>query len=185
MNAYDLPSSLSIGGRDYAIRTGWRAIMDIFAALNDPELDDDGKEIAFLTIFYPEHDSIPPENIPEAIASACEFIDCGHRPDSGNRPRLIDWEQDAPLIVPAVNAAAGQDIRRDPDLHWWTFWGAFMNAEGGLFGSVLRVRQKKSRGKKLDKAEEEFYRENRKLVDLRCKETAEIRAEKDNILKYL
>lgn len=185
MNAYDLPSSLTVGGRVYPIRSGWRAIMDIFAALNDPELDDDGKMIALLTILYPDHDRIPPEDIPEAIASACEFIDCGHRPDSEHRPRLLDWEQDAPLIVPAVNAAAGMDIRCNPNLHWWTFWGAFMNAEGGLFGSVLRVRQKKAKGKKLDKAEEEFYRDNRKLVDLRAKETAEIRAEKDNILQYL
>lgn len=185
MNSYDLPSSLTIGGRDYAIRSGWRAIMDIFAALNDPELDADGKEIALLTIFYPEHDSIPPKDIPAAIASACEFIDCGHRPDSERRPRLIDWEQDAPLIVPAVNAVAGKDIRCDPNLHWWTFWGAFMNTEGGLLGSVLRVRRKKAKGKKLDKAEEEFYRENRKLVDIRVRESEEIRAEKDSILKYL
>lgn len=185
MNAYDLPSSLTVGGRDYAIRTGWRVIMDIFAALNDPELDDDGKIIALLTIFYPEHDSIPPENIPTAIASACEFIDCGHKPDSEHRPRLIDWEQDAPLIVPAVNAVTGKDIRCDPNLHWWTFWGMFMSVEGGLFGSVLRVRQKKARGKMLDKAEEEFYRENRKLVDIHSRESREIRAEKDSILQYL
>ena len=64
MNAYDLPSSLTVGGRVYPIRSGWRAIMDIFAALNDPELDDDGKMIALLTILYPDHDSIPPEDIP-------------------------------------------------------------------------------------------------------------------------
>lgn len=185
MNAYDLPSSLTVGGRVYAIRTGWRAVMDIFAAMNDPDLEDMGKQIAMLTILYPEHDSIPAEDIPEAIERACEFIDCGQRPDSEHRPRLIDWEQDAALIMPAVNAVAGKDVRCDPNLHWWTFFGMFMNVEGGLFGNVLHIRQKKAKGKKLEKQEEEFYRENRKIIDLGKKETGEIRAEKDNILKYL
>ena len=185
MNAYDLPSSLEIGGRAYAIRSGWRSVMDIFAALNDPELDTDGKVIAMLTILFPEHDQIPPKDIPAAIASACEFLDCGQQEKEGNHPRLMDWEQDAPLIVPAVNAVTGRDIRLDPNLHWWTFFGMFMSVEGGLFGSVLRVRQKKAKGKKLDKWEEEFYRENKNLVDLKARETSEIRAEKDNILKYL
>lgn len=185
MNAYDLPSSLGIGGRAYAIRSGWRSVMDIFAALNDPELDTDGKVIAMLTILYPEHDQIPQQDIPEAIEKACEFLDCGQQEKEGPRPRLLDWEQDAALIVPAVNAVSGRDIRLDPNLHWWTFFGMFMSVEGGLFGSVLRVRQKKAKGKKLDKWEEEFYRENKKLVDLKTKETSEVRAEKDNILKYL
>lgn len=185
MNAYDLPSSLTVGGRVYAIRTGWRAVMDIFAAMNDPDLEDMGKQIAMLTILYPEHDSIPAEDIPEAIERACEFLDCGQRPDSKHRPRLIDWEQDAALIMPAVNAVAGKDVRCDPNLHWWTFFGMFMNVEGGLFGNVLHIRQKKAKGKKLEKQEEEFYRENRKIIDLGKKETSEIRAEKDNILKYL
>ena len=185
MNAYDLPSSLMIGGRVYAIRTGWRTVMDIFSAMNDPELDTDGKAIAMLTILYPEHDLIPQQDIPEAITKACEFLDCGQQEKEGQRPRLLDWEQDAPLIVPAVNAVSGRDIRLDPNLHWWTFFGMFMSVEGGLFGSVLRVRQKKAKGKKLDKWEEEFYRENKKLVDLKARETSEVRAEKDNILKYL
>ena len=33
MNAYDLPSSLTVGGRVYAIRTGWRTVIDIFSAM--------------------------------------------------------------------------------------------------------------------------------------------------------
>ena len=185
MNSYDLPTSLTIGEVAYSIRYGWRAVMDIFAAFNDPDLDDEAKTDVMLRILYPDWQEIPFYDLKEAVEKACEFLDCGQQEKEGPRPRLLDWEQDAPLIVPAVNAAAGMDIRCNPNLHWWTFWGAFMNAEGGLFGSVLRVRQKKAKGKKLDKAEEEFYRDNRKLVDLRAKETAEIRAEKDNILQYL
>lgn len=159
--------------------------MDIFSAMNDPGLDTDGKAIALLTILYPEHDQIPQQDIPEAISKACEFLDCGQQEKEWPRPRLLDWEQDAALIVPAVNAVSGRDIRLDPNLHWWTFFGMFMSVEGGLFGSVLRVRQKKAKGKKLDKWEEEFYRENKNLVDLKTRETSEVRAEKDNILKYL
>ena len=36
-SAWEFPTSLNIGGIDYAIRTDYRAVLDLFAALNDPE----------------------------------------------------------------------------------------------------------------------------------------------------
>ena len=38
MDAYSLPTSIDVGGREYAIRTDYRAILDILAAENDPDL---------------------------------------------------------------------------------------------------------------------------------------------------
>ena len=43
MGAYDLPTSLRIGEVDYAIRSGWRAVMDIFSAFADPDMDPEMK----------------------------------------------------------------------------------------------------------------------------------------------
>ena len=39
-----------------------------------------------------------------------------------------------------------------------------------LFSSVLNIRQKRAKGKKLEKYEQEFYKDNRNLIDLTVKE---------------
>lgn len=179
-----LQKSLNIGGRDYPIRYQFGAVLDVLAAHNDPDLDEDEKAEVLLTIMYPDFKSIPQELWGEALKKACEFIDCGQRSE-GHRPRLVDWEQDADIIFPAINNVAGMEVRAFPDLHWWTFWGYFMSIGDSLFSTVLHIRKKKSSHKKLDKWEEQFYRENRHLVDMRSPETEAVKAEKENILKWL
>ena len=53
------------------------------------------------------------------------------------------------------------EVRALPYLHWWTFLGYYQSVDhDGLFGFVLTIRQKKARGKKLEKYEQEFYRSN-------------------------
>ena len=49
----------------------------------------------------------------------------------------MDWDQDAPLIVPAINKVLGGEVRAMPYLHWWTFVGAYMEIGEGVFSSVL------------------------------------------------
>lgn len=185
ISRWTLPKALSVGGKDYPIRYQFGAILDILSAYSDPELDDDEKTEVMLTIFYPNFRDIPQADIPEAIAKACEFIDCGQKDEGKPKPRLMDWDHDADIIIPAINNVAGMEIRATPDIHWWTFWGYFMSIGDSLFSSVLHIRRKKKSGKKLEKWEQEFYRENRSLIDMRSHETEEIKAEKANILKYL
>lgn len=185
MGVYDLPTSLMIGEVDFPIRYGWRAVMDIFAAYADPELDDEMKTETMLQILYPDWEKIRPEHLQEAIEKACAFLDCGMKPERKNRPRTMDWEQDAAIIIPAVNSVAGREIRLDPDIHWWTFFGWYMSISDSLFSSILNIRQKRAKGKKLEKHEEEFYRENQQIIDLRKPESEEVRQEKENLLKWL
>lgn len=144
MSAYDLPTSLVVGGVGVPIRYGWRAIIDIFAALKDPELDNDGKAEVMLRIFYPEWFKIPEACIGEALQKCREFIDCGNRRED-SRPKLMDWEQDAPLIIPAINQVAKCEIRLNPDIHWWTFLGWYMEIGDGIFANILHIRQKRSK----------------------------------------
>ena len=49
-------------------------------------------------------------------------------------------------------------------LHWWDFIGALQNIGDGLFASVVNIRSKRLHGKKLDKAEQAFARENEELI---------------------
>lgn len=185
MNAYDLPTSLEIGGVGFPIRYGWRAVVDILAAFNDPELDDWGKQEVMLKILYPDWGQIPMQHIPEALQKACDFIDCGQKDTGRPRPRVYDWGQDALIIIPEINKVANTEVRLTPELHWWTFFGYFMGIGDGVFATVVAIRSKIAKHKKLEKWEEAYYRENRSLVNLQSPESEEINNEKENILKWL
>lgn len=185
MDRWSLPKTLNVGGKDYPIRYQFGAILDILSAYNDPELDNEEKAEVMLTILYPDCREIPQEHIPEAVQKACAFIDCGQKDEGKPKPKLIDWDQDADIIIPAINHVAGVEVRADPDIHWWTFWGFFMSIGDSLFSSVLHIRRKKASRKKLEKWEEEFYRENKSLIDMKTPATEEIKEEKLNILKFL
>lgn len=185
ITAYDLPTSLVIGGAEYRIRYNWRAILDILCACSDPELDQGAKTHCLLTIFYPDLEKIPPALLHEACEKACEFIDCGQKDDGKPKPRVIDWQKDAAIIIPEINKVAGKEVRINPDIHWWTFFGWFMGIGDGTLATVIHLRQKKAKGKKLEKWEEEFYTANKDMVEIKNPETEEVRAEKDSILKWL
>lgn len=183
--SYDLPTSLNIGGEDFKIRYGWRAVMDILVAMNDPDLDDMGKAVVMIQIMFPDWKKIRSEHMDEAMQKACEFIDCNQKDSGKPKPKMIDWEQDASIIIPEINKVAGREVRLDPNIHWWTFFGWFMGVGEGLFAEVLNIRSKKAKGKKLEKYEQEFYKENKSMIDLKKPESAEVKEEKQNIMKYL
>lgn len=176
-SAWSFPTSLHIGEVDYEIRTDYRAVIDLFAALNDPEILSESEELiayaqsqCILQIMFPDYEKIPEEDIPEALQKVSEFIDMGIKEEK-KKPKTMDWEQDAPIIIPAINKVLNTEIRAQKHIHWWTFLGAYMEIGESLFSNVVEIRQKKSKRKKLEKWEEEFYRENKALVDLKTKYT--------------
>lgn len=176
MNVWSFPTSLNIGGVEYEIRTDYRVILDLLMALNDPELSDsDNKMSAYmqsrviLEIMFPDCDNIPQEHIQEALDKVAEFIDMGIGDDS-KKPKTMDWEQDSPIIIPAINKVLNKEIRAEKYMHWWTFLGAYMEIGEGLFSNVIHIRQKKAKGKKLEKWEQDFYKENKFLIDFQHKE---------------
>ena len=171
-NYWSFPESINIGGKEYLIRTNYEAVLDLLIALDDPEIKEETKEISsyiqgriILEIMYPDCDKIPQEHWQEAITKACDFIDMGIE-DEKKKPKTMDWKQDAPIIIPAINKALGYEVRnKSINTHWWTFLGAYMSIGESLFSNVLNIRQKKIKGKKLEKWEQEFYKENKKLID--------------------
>lgn len=184
MNGYDLPTSLTIRGVEYRIRSGWRAVMDIFSALSDPEFDDEMKSMAMIRILYPDWRSIPFDALLEAAEKACDFLDCGYGSDKKAGPKTIDWTQDASLIVQAVNQSANVEIRENPDIHWWTFFGWFMSTEERLFSTVVNIRNKRASGKKLEKWEQEFLRKNRSLIEFQRVKTTQDREQDKEVKEY-
>lgn len=186
MNAYELPTTLTVGGVEYDIRTDFRAVLDVLKYASDPEYEDDEKAVIMLRIIFVEWEKIPPCYIQEALQAAVDFIDTGIAKDDIGAPALMDWEQDAPIIIPAINKTIGCEIRSLPYFHWWSFLGAYMETSSeSLYSEVIRVRRKRVMGKSLEKYEKDFYKANKSLVDLKRKETPEERAEKDKLLKIL
>ena len=164
MTGWALPTELPVAGKTFAVRSDFRAVIDALAALNDRTLPEQARCLAFLQIFYPDWQHLP--DFQAALTAAMEFVNLGREvPDHlPRKPELIHWDTDVQLIAPAVDKVLGYSCRQCAYLHWWDFIGAFQNIGEGLFASVVSIRSKRARGKKLDKAEKEFARENADLI---------------------
>lgn len=186
-SAWEFPTSLNIGGVDYEIRTDYRAVLDLLTALNDPDLKDADEQLTaymqsmvIMEIMFPDCDNIPMEHWQEALNKVSEFIDMGISYDR-KKPITMDWEQDAPIIIPAINKVLNCEIRAQKYMHWWTFLGAYMEIGESLFSNIIHIRQKKASGKKLEKWEQDFYKENKSLIDF--KEKSKRSAEESDALR--
>lgn len=182
---YDLPTALEFGGREWAIETDYRQILRILAAFEDPDLSDKEKLYVLFYDLFVDIEEIPEGLYQAAYDAAIEFIDAGQPRDEKGGPRTMDWTQDAQLIFPAVNRAAGFEVRAVEYMHWWTFLGYFMEIKDTTFASVLSLRSKRARGKKLEKWETEYWNDNKRLCVLRTRYTEEEQAEIDRLKKIL
>ena len=168
---YQLPRSVEIGGVQYSFHPDFRDILEILGYLDDPALPEFIRWQVALALFYEE--PVAEAHYQQAVAYLSEFLRCG-APDLPG-PRLLDWQQDAMVIISDVNKAAGQELRSLPFVHWWTFLGYFRSMGEGQFSYVLGIREKLRQGKKLEPQEAEFYRTHRSQVQLKSPDTEEKR----------
>lgn len=162
-----LPRSFEFGGVRYAVRWDYRAALDIFEALNDPDFDDAARAYAALHIFYRAADSIPSQYGQAAADRCLWFLRGGRDEPQTQRPRLLDWRQDFPLIVAPVNRVLGYDIRERRRVHWWTVLSAYHEIGDCFFSQVVHIRNLRAKGKLKDRADKEFYRENKDVIDFK------------------
>lgn len=180
---WQLPDSAMIGGKRYAIHTDYRDILEIFSYLQDPDLPESFRWTIALALFYDE--PIPETDVEEAARYLGWFIRCGQEEPKDPGPKLLDWEQDATEIVADVNKVAGQEIRSLSFLHWWTFLSWFHAIGEGQLSTLVSIRDKLSRGKKLEGWEKEFYQRNRSRVTLQKKYSASELAEQERLQNLL
>ena len=177
-----LPKALTVNGEEYTIRTDYRVALTIFEAYNDPDLSQADKAFVCLNCLY---ETMPPD-ISAALEQAAWFLDGGAKVKLKQLPvKTIDWEQDEGLIFPEINRAAGGEVRALEYLHWWTFLGYFSSMGECLYSQVLNIRQKRAKGKKLEKWEQEFFHSHKELIVIREKLTAEEQAELDAEEEYI
>ena len=187
-NLWTLPETVHFADTDWRVHTDFRDVLEILRWLDgsaDPALTDSERWYVALALFYRDFSLMPPVQYREACEAMATFVQAG-RPDGGPcAPRLMDWQQDAALIAAGTARAAGQDLRALPHLHWWSFLGWFDSIADGPFATVVALRDKLRRGKKLEPWEREFYRAHRAEVDLHRPASPEANAEKQRLLALL
>ena len=164
---FEIPTSITIDGTEYPIREkgDYRMVMDCFQVLNAIDLTPLEKLYGCLIIFYDGMENIEDlnvfSNLQTAVDEMFKFFNCGRvQKDNRYSPKLIDWEQDAQLIASAVNHVSGKEIRFEPYIHWWTFMGYYMAVGESTLSTVVGIRYKLKKGKKLEKYEKDFKRDN-------------------------
>ena len=165
MDAWELPTSIDVCGKEYSIRTDFRVVLDVLTAMNDPEIlspdmTEDEKQwekiLTMLQILYVDFEDMPPKDWKEAAEKAVDFIDCGIKPGDSPKPRLMDWEHDAPVVIPAINKVAHKDVRSEAYMHWWTFFGLYMEVRGEHIFHDCEYPGKETQRKKTGKMGERF-----------------------------
>ena len=164
ISCWELPTRAVIGGKSYDLHCDFRDILEIFTYFDDPDLPEFLRWQIALALFF--EGEIPRQHQYEGMVYLSEFLNGGNSTDTAPGPRLLDWTQDADLIIADVNRAAGQEIRALPYLHWWTFLSWFHAIGDGQLSTVVAIREKLATGKKLEGWEKEYYQKYRHRVEL-------------------
>ena len=173
-----LPQTLDVNGSEYKIRSDFRSVLRIIAAFSDDELTTEEKIYVCLRQLYEGFARMPAADYTQAYEKAMWFLNCGAEPKEKNSPKVVDWNHDEQLIFPAVNKVAGQEVRLTQYMHWWTFMGFFQSIDReDTYGYVLMLRQKRAKGKQLEKHEQEFWNNNRDICDLHMEASSGAEAE--------
>lgn len=177
---YELPISVIAEDKEYNIRNkgDYRMVLDCFEALDDQELTPQERLYCGLIIFYEDFNDIDDlfecECLDKLVDGMFDFFNVGEVPDprSSNKPKLVDWKEDSVLIISAVNNVAGRELRAEQYVHWWTFIGYYMAIGECSLSTVVGIRDKIAKGKKLEKYELQFRRDNPRYfeIDLRTSE---------------
>ena len=178
---WQLPDRLPVGGTEIPINADFRNILQVLAVLEDHRFPEFYRWHRALRLFYRQ--IVPEQQEYAAMEALADFIRYGSQDTPG--PKLLDWQQDAAIIIADVNKAAGQELRSLPFVHWWTFLGWFHAIGQGQLSTVVAIRQKLQGKQKLEPWEQDFYRQNKAMVDMKAPLTEEEQAEKDRLNQLL
>lgn len=177
---YELQTSVEINGASFGIRNkgDFRMVLDCFEALDDIELNQISRMYAALIIFYEDINSVEDihkysDYIQELERQMLIFFNCGDENLESNTggKKLVDWQRDSNLIIPAINIIAHTEIRSLEYLHWWTFFGYYMSIGESLFSTVISIRSKQANNEKLEPCEKKFIQNNPEYFNIDYRST--------------
>lgn len=167
-----LPESVEIGGVEYPINFGFRALILCEICIYDDRLTEEQKMLNVLNIFYKGR---IPGDIEKATEMFLWFHGCGHmdedKPKKGatvKSRRYYDFEQDAPYIYAAYKSQYGidlQDIAGD-EFHWWKFRALFLSLnEDTRISKIMNYRSASLNG--MSKEMKAHYKEMKALYAIK------------------
>lgn len=165
----DLPETLEVNGIEYPINADFRDVLDLVAQLSNQDREPSINVFVALSLFYEDFDTMPEADYAEAAQAMLQFVNGGDPVEDDDRPavKTIDWEQDRQMIIADTNKVAGCEIRALEFCHWWTFLGWFNSIGEGQLSTVVAIREKLRKHKKLDEWERDYYNRNRSKVDFK------------------
>ena len=184
---WSLPITVEVDGTDYVIRNkcDYRVVLDAISALKDEELEVEHRFECALFIFYEDisllEDMAKKDKSKYFNTVRClteemmKIVNLGEESTvEERRPKLMDWEHDFMQLAPPISRVLGYSVRDEKHYtHWYDFIGAYMEIGECTFSNIVSIRSKRMKGKKLEEWEQEFYQENRKMIDLPRRLTAE------------
>lgn len=196
---YELPTTVDVFDRTYQIRENgdYRLILEVVTVCNNPDFTKDEQAVAALTLFYDNIDTAEDvfnefestELLQEAVKQMMIFISCGEDNSTGykTKHKLIDWKSDEKLIVSAINPMLGQgkDVRMIPYMHWWTFISYYMGIKESALSTVVGIRSKIVKGKKLETYEQEFRQDNPEYFNWQQSEKTQDEKDFENYIKNI
>ena len=183
LSPWYLPKTARLGEIEYTLHTDFRDILEIFFYFEDPDLPDALKWRIATALFY--DGEIPEAQLPSAMQFLADFLRGGRQESEKPAPKLLDWEQDGAVIIAEVNKVAGQEIRALPFVHWWTFLSWFHGIGEGQLSTLVGIREKLRKGKKLEPYEKEFYHTHKAAVDMKTRYSQQELAEQQRLEKLL
>ena len=164
---YELPTTVetNCGVLHIRDRGDYRMVLDCFGLLDDVELEENERILAGLMVLYEEFDELETVatygDIEGAINKMYLFFNCNDTQVGANaHGKVVDWQQDSTIICSAIHNVANTEVRALEYLHWFTFMGYYMAIGECNFATVVGIRDKLLQGKKLEKFEQDFKRDN-------------------------
>lgn len=183
MNILELPSSVIVQGKEYAINADFRPCISIMQIFERGDLTDEEKVMCMVGILYV--DEIPPHLLEEAAMQASWFLNCGE--EAGEHKgrdygRLFSWNQDLRFIIAGIEKHTGS-IRSHEFYHWWDFISAFMEMGECVFSTIVHQRKLKKTGKQ-SKPDKEWWADNKDIAELHITENELTYAEKAAVSEF-
>jgi hypothetical protein len=143
----ELPETLTVAGKEYAIRSDFRTALRVLLAFEDNGLTMLEKQMVLVENLFVE----TPAEIAEAGRAAIAFLDGGgddEKEDStGGGLRLYSFSKDANIIYAAFQQTHGIDLQK-AQLHWWQFLALFMDMGADTtFCNLIGLRKRVKTGK--------------------------------------
>ncbi len=114
-----LPETLTVGGREYPIRTDYRDVLQVLEAFSDEELEHIEKWIVAVYLLFEDFSCADDVleavedgfDLGEAVEQISWFLSVGKPEEKDRDAPLYDWKQDEQMIFAAVNKVAGREVR--------------------------------------------------------------------------